>query len=220
MPNPNPVLHYRPGPSQYIVIFRSSSGSEVAAYRGDGSPKMTGGSGGWDVVARPRRIALTQWTGREPYRMDVPVLFDGYRHSQSVEEDIARLNQMSMGADFKPPPTVTIEGAVPIKGATWVIESIDWGDEVYWQISDQGRYYRQRQDAVVHLLQYQAEKRLKITMPKSLPNQFIVPRNGYTMKEVAKAMYGNANRWTDIKKANPKIRDPNNLKYKTVLRVP
>lgn len=204
---------------RYFIIFRSDSGSQVKVLRGEGSPKMTGGSGGWSVIDRPRRISLTQWTGREPYRMDIPVLFDGWRDQVSVEESIARLNQMSMGHNYSPPPTVTVEGGVPIKGATWVIESIDWGDEVFWSQSDQGRYFRLRQDAVVHMLQYQAEARLKITMPKSLPNEFTVPRDGFTMREVAKAMYGNGEKWQKIQKANPN-RDPNKLKKDTVLRVP
>jgi hypothetical protein len=208
-------------PARYYVTFRASNGSTVKVLRGDGPPKIVGGSGGWDVVSRPRRVAMTQWTGRDPYRMDVPILFDGYRFKDSVEEDIARLNNMSIGHDYDPPPTINIDGAVPVKGATWVIENIDWGDEVYWELSAQGRYYRMRQDAVVHFLQYQAEKRLKITMPKSLPNQFIVPRDGYTLREVAKAMYGNAERWKEIQKANEKlVRDPNKLKKGWELRVP
>lgn len=208
-------------PRRYYVDFKASNGAIVRVLRGDGPPKMTGGSGGWNVVTRPRRVGLTQWQGRDPYRMDIPILFDAYREGVSVEPGISRLNNMSMGHDYNPPPTVLVEGAVPIKGARWVIEDIDWGDEVFWETSSQGQYFRLRQDAVVHLLQYQAEKRLKITMPKSLPNEFTVPRDGYTLREVAKQMYGNAERWKEIQKANAgEIRDPNKLKKDQVLRVP
>jgi nucleoid-associated protein YgaU len=188
--------------------------------RGDGSPKMTGGGGGWNVVSRPRRVGVTQWAGHDPYRMDVPVLFDGWQDRASVEDSIARLNAMQMGSDYDPPPTVTIDGAVPIKGATWVIENIDWGDEVFWQESSQGRFFRLRQDAVVHLLQYQAEVNVKIAVVKFLPNTYYVLHKGETPKQIAKAVYGNANRWKDIQKANPKIRDPNKLPVKTTLRIP
>ena len=192
----------------------------VKVLRGDGPPKIVGGAGGWDVVRRPRRTALTQWVGREPYRMDVPILFDGLRLQEGVENDIRLLNQMSLGFDYDPPPTITVLGALPVNGATWVIENIDWGDEVYWRQSAQGRYFRQRQDALVHLLQYQAEARLKITMPKSLPNEFIVPRDGFTLREVAKNMYGDGDRWKEIQKANTGIRDPNKLRKGQHIRVP
>ena len=207
-------------PLKYTVTFRASNGASVRVLRGDGPPKIVGGSGGWDVVSRPRRVALTQWIGRDPYRMDIPIIFDNYKNKGSVEEDIARLNNMSIGHDFSPPPTLNIDGAVPVKGATWVIEAIDWGDDVYWQQSDLGQFFRMRQDAVVHLLQYQAEARLRITMPaKDLPHQFTVPRDGFTMRMVAKAMYGNGSQWKKIQKANPN-RDPNKLRRGQVLRVP
>lgn len=208
-------------PRRYIYIFRSSKGAQVTVVRGEGPPKITGGSGGWNVVNRPRRTSLTQWGGREPYRMDVPILFDGWRARVSVEEDIRRLQQMSMGHDYDPPPTITLQGALPVNGATWVIEDIDWGDEVYWsQQSSQGRFFRMRQDAVVHLLQYQAEERLKIVMPRQLPNQYTVFKEGETLRSIAKVMYGDGDKWKVIKKANPSVRDPNKLKVKTVLRIP
>lgn len=207
-------------PLKFMVTFRASTGSQVTVLRGDGPPKITSGEGGWDVISRPRRVALTQWTGHDPYRMDIPILFDGWHDRSSVEESISRLNAMAMGHDFEPPPTLHVDGAVPVKGATWVIEAIDWGDEVYWDLSAQGRYFRMRQDAIVHLLQYQAEQRLNIIMPKTLPNEFIVPRDGFTLRDVAKAMYGNAKNWKKILRANPDIRDPNKLKAQQTIRVP
>jgi len=200
--------------------FRSSDGAQVKVLRGDGPPKMVGGLGGWQQVARPRRTSLTQWIGCEPYQMDVPILFDGWHDKTSVEDDIRRLAKMATGADYSPPPTVIIQGAVPVSDATWVIDNIDWGDEVYWEETVQGKTYRLRQDAVVHLLEYQAEERLKITITKSLPNTYVVHRAGETLRSIAKAMYGNGKRWTEIKKANPKIRDPNKLPINTTLRIP
>jgi hypothetical protein len=211
-------------PEQHFVIFKSSLGSQVKVLRGDGAPKMTAGSGGWSVISRPRRTSLTQWTGRDPYRMDIPILFDGFRNDKSVESGIARLNSMSIGHDYDPPPTLIIEGGVPIKGATWVIDSIDWGDNVYWESSN-GHYFRTRQDAVVHLLQYQAESRLNITMPKTLPGQYIVTRDGMTLKEAVKAYYGNTKKYKAVLSTNKgndanHVRDPNNLRKGLTLTMP
>jgi hypothetical protein len=113
--------------------FISSEGGRVTMMRGDGIPKMTGGGGGWSIEARPRRVGLTIWKGRDPYTMDVPVLFDGWMDDNSQENEISVLNQMQMGGDLKEPPTVTIEGAVPVKGIRWVISGID-KDANKWKI--------------------------------------------------------------------------------------
>jgi hypothetical protein len=205
--------------AKYYYTFRSSNGHTVKMLRGDGIPKATDGLGGWSVVARPRRTAFTQWDGRNPFAMDVPVMFD-HLDKSSVESDVALLFQMAMGAAFDPPPTIHIDGGLPIKGATWVINGIDWGDDCLYDISAKGKPFRYRQDAVVHLLQYNPQDLVKILTTKALPNIYTVHSKGETMRTIAKAMYGDARRWTDIKKANPKQRDPNHLKIKTVLRIP
>lgn len=204
---------------RYYYTFRSTDGHSVKVCRGDGAPKATDGMGGWSLVVRPRRTALTQWDGRNPYAMDVPILFDGYGEKQSQEVAISTLFQMSVGSDFEPPPRVKVEGAVPIKGATWVINGIDWGDDVIW--SQPGLTpFRLRQDAVVHLLQYKPESRVKILTTKALPNHYTVYKKGETMRSIARSWYGDGSLWTRIKAANPKVRDPNNLKVGLQLRMP
>jgi hypothetical protein len=211
-------------PDRYFYTFRSSKGQVVKVMRGDDSASIVGGEGGWNTIARPRRTSLTQWGGRDPYSMDVPIIFDGWRYGVSVEREIRMFQEMARGYDFSPPPTIKIDGALPINGATWVITSIDWGNEVFWSQaaksqSAQGSYYRLRQDAVVHLLQFQDEQRLKITLTNSLPNQYTVPKGTKTtLKDIAKAMYGNGSRWKEIQQANPKIRDPN--KVSGTVRIP
>jgi len=153
--------------------------------------------------------------------MDVPVLFDGWRMQTSVEQDIRRLQAMSIGSDFTPPPTIKVDGALPIGGATWVITSIDWGTEVYWSQTQKGQFFRMRQDATVHLTQFIAEQRLKITVTNSLPNKYSVPKGSITsLKKIAFAMYGSPNRWKDIAAANPSIRDPNKIKGPKEIRIP
>jgi len=206
-------------PTKYFYTFRSSSGAVIKVLRGDNPAQIVGGEGGWQMVDRPRRTSLTQWTGRQPYQMDVPVLFDGWRAQESVERDIRMFQLMAIGRDFTPPPTIKIDGALPVVGATWVITGIDWGTEVFWSQTQRGQFYRLRQDAVAHLLQYQEEERLKITITNSLPNTYITSA-GDTLKDIAKAMYGNGSRWKEIQQANPKIRDPNKIPAKTTLRIP
>lgn len=211
-------------PDRYFYTFKSSKGQTVKVLRGDNPPSIVGGEGGWSTVQRPRRTSLTQWTGRDPYSMDVPILFDGWRYGVSVEHSIRVMQEMARGYDFSPPPTIKIDGALPVNGATWIILSIDWGTNVFWADAGkgsqkQGEFYRLRQDATVHLMQYQEEQRLQITITNSLPNHYITQK-GDTLKSISQAMYGSPSRWKEIAAANKSIRDPNNIKPKTPVRIP
>lgn len=198
----------------YRFTTVDSSVPAVICLRGDGAPKMTGPSAGWEIVPRPRRVAFTQWIGRDPYTMDVPIMLDGYRRSDSIEEEVARLNQMKMGENLKPPPKVQLEGAVPVKGATWVIADITWGDNVVWRVQNNQRMFRIRQDAIVHLLQYVREDRLNIKKSKRARRHTV--KKGETLKSIA-AKYDTT--VSALKKANG-IRDPKSVKPGRVIKVP
>lgn len=187
--------------------FRSSRGAAVTVLRGEGPPQMVGGGGGWEIEARPRRVGLTIWKGREPYAMDVPVLFDGWRIGRSQENAISVLNQMQMGSDLQEPPTVNIEGGVPVKGIDWVIREIEWGTNVIYDDNDGGQEFRLRQDAVVHLIQYNPEDRFKIMGKGNLqaPSMYRV-RQGDDFRSISQLKYGTPTKWKNIMVAN-KIRD-------------
>lgn len=200
---------------RYYYVFKSSEGTVVSVLRGEGAPKLTDGVGGWELTPRPRRKSLTLWKGRAPYACEVPVLFDAHAVGDSVEAEISRLTRMGLGTDFSPPPTVKVEGGLPVRGINWVIADIEWGDDVYWEQPDQGSSYRTRQDATVILWEHNPEIRVSIEAINTQPNLYVVTKAGETLKTIAKAVYGNASRWTEIKEANPSIRDPNNLKVGT-----
>jgi nucleoid-associated protein YgaU len=175
--------------------------------RGPDAPKMVGGGGGWTVEPRPRRIGLTIWGGRDPYMMDVPIMFDGWAKTDSQETKISTLNQMQMGGDLEEPPYVEIDGAVPVKGIRWVITSIDWGETVIWASLGLGKDYRMRQDAIVHLTQYNPEDRLVVQGGGNLqtPKMYRVKKND-SFKSISQKMYGTPDKWRNIMAAN-KIRD-------------
>lgn len=202
------------------IRFRASNGTAVSALRGETAPKITAGGGGWEIEPRPRRVGLTIWKGRDPYRMDVPILFDGFMDDRSVEADIAVLNQMQMGSDLTQPPTVLLEGGVPVKGIRWVIESIDWGDNVYWEHGGSNPF-RTRQDAIVKLIQYNPEDRVTIRRDAATkPNRYTV-KSGDTLRSIAKDLYDDVNKWRTIATAN-KLRVPGTAKLTAnkVLRIP
>jgi LysM repeat protein len=211
-------------PARYYYEFKSSNGLSVVVLRDEAPPKITDGRGGWSVVERRRRKGLTTWGGRNPFRMDVPILFNGqFEPPYSVDQDISVLNMMALGDNFVVPPTVTVNGYLPVNGIKWVIEDLKWGDNAIWLQSQTGETIRVRQDCIVQLLQYVEEDVVKITntSPTPAPNSYTT-KAGDTPKSIAKARYGDANMWKKIRDLNPsKVRDPNQqLPTNTVLQMP
>jgi hypothetical protein len=122
---------------------------EVAVRLGDAPPTLSGGSGGWAEVARPKRSSLTEWQGHTARRLSVPVLIDGWRAQASVEQIIARLARLARaehGAGR--PPIVRLQGNVPRSDLRWVIDEIEWGEAVW--VGE----VRVRQAAALTLLEY------------------------------------------------------------------
>lgn len=204
---------------RHKLTIKSSDGQSVTMLMGEIAPRMTAGGGGWSVIARPRRVGLTQWQGRDPYQMEIPVLFDAWSvDGDSVEEEIARLNQMQMGKDNDPPPTIIISGAIPVKNIRWVITTIDWGANVIWNVGQSGKPVRERQDAVIHVMQYVKEDRL-VTLNKTPAPRTHRYKKGETLRQIAQKWYKDANKWKKIAEAN-NIRDPSNIKDGIQLRIP
>jgi len=209
-----------PGLPRHYITFLASNGLEVRALRGDGAPKLSAGGARWEVINLPRRVGATQWMGRDPFVLDVPILFDHHASDESIEPDARALNKMRLSQEFTVPPTIKIIGAVPITDRDWVIQGIDWGDDVYW-VTRGDAPYRTRQDAVVHFLEYRPQARVKILAKASLPHAFEVQKGTTTtLRKIAKEMTGDANNWRKIKNANPSIRDPNKVVGPKRVRIP
>lgn len=194
--------------SLYYMFTRLDTKVSVMVKRGLDAPRQMGGGGRWTTVNRPRRTSITVWDGDDPYQMDVPILFDGFLSTgarRSQENAISIINQMKFApSDFTPPPQVQIAGVLPVKGATWIVQNIDYGDNVYWHPDG----YRLRQDAVLHLLQYIAPDQLSIR-PSAVSHIHRVVA-GETLASIAKQEYGDAGLAGVLKQAN-NIRDPKKL---------
>lgn len=211
----------------------SSEGVATAIARLDSQPPtVTGGYGGWTVTSRARRVGLTVWNGRDPIRMSVPVLFDGYVDGDGQEIMISRLSRMALpplkGGE---PPVITVSGrGLPHPGPTdWVIENLQWGTNVIQGFNGSGVMVRLRQDCVVNLIEYVADdraafKRLdpfskaKGKSKSGWPKRYVV-RPGDTLAKIALRFYKNAGKWHGIAKAN-NIRDPRNLKVGRTITIP
>jgi|SRR5215831_4975959 len=202
--------------SNYYIINSIPNGPSVMVRRGEEPPKIIAGGARYNVIERPRRTSMVQWVGNDPYRMDVSIMIDGWVDSRSVERDVAAINQMFHSpADLTPPRTVLIDGAVPVKGARWVIESIDWGDRTIWVPDNRGNGHRLRQDATLHLLQLIPETVLKKLSPTTGLKIHTV-KAGETGRSIAKKHGVTPDA---IKKANNK-RDLKTINIGDLLKIP
>jgi LysM repeat protein len=232
--------------SQYEVLIKATSGNfQVTAILGQTPAQVTDGFGGWDVVDRPRRVSMTQWNGRKPFQITLPLIFDGWINDaggyESQESSIQQLIWMSLPrqkkttkgrtqTSYDDPTTVNIYGAIPFSGITnnnWVISNLDFGDNAIWMmLATEGasvRPVRVRQDVTVTLLQYVDPDRVVVQGA----NQGLSPRpigpyivkSGDTLRKLAVLWYGDVEMAQTIADFNG-LRDTKIKKGQTLKRIP
>lgn len=206
-----------------LITFSAEGIPSVQVLPGD-TPPTPSNYGGWSVTARQRRLGLTQWNGKDPLRLALPILFDGWRDQTGQEIPISRLSRMALpplgGGE---PPIVHVSGAtIPDLGPDdWVIDNIEWGSNV---LSEGGIRYRQ--DATVNLLQYVDDDRVAfrdVTLAsgssKSGWPKTYTTHAGDTLQKIATKFYGGPAKWKKIATANG-LRGSKPLKTNTKLRIP
>lgn len=203
---------------------------------GHGSPQQSGHVGGWEVVSREQRKALTSWRGREPMRTTFSVLFDTLddpSEGQELEREIRVLEKLAgIGIGNREPPVVRFNsrGLIPhdFKDAPqnrWVVDALEWGEAIR-----NNRGHRIRQEATITLLEYVDDEYLEKARKKrdnkkskdkcsGANKKRYTVKKGDTLMSIAKKQYGRADCWKAIAKLN-KIRDPRSLKIGKRLRLP
>jgi LysM repeat protein len=137
----------------------------------------------------------------------------------SQEAKIARLIRMGLppGPHLQP-PQVRISGGTPGDAIKWVIEDIEWGDNVIYRSFGGNPPVRYRQDAVVHLLQFiEPAGPFAGSAPPRV--RYYIVKKGDTLPKIAVKMYGDRGKWKVIAKAN-NLRDSKNLKVGRRLIIP
>lgn len=231
---PKPPAIKNPGLGYIHFVSYNFEGYSYPTYEfvcllGDGAPEITDGYGGWEAIARARNVAFTQWNGRNPLTIKIPILFDNFAEGTSLEDDIRQLEKMA-GAEInmKQPPLVLIDsnGVVPhdAHDATqndWVIQGIEWGDS---DRNQSGNRVRQAANVIVMEYTYDdviggigarpSSKSKKKARGKTKRRHYIVRGASETLVSIAHTQLKNSHLWRHIRSANknksgkPIYRDP------------
>lgn len=209
----------------------------VRVYRGATGPKIASGFAKITVTDRPKRMGVTTYNGTDPIMLSIPILFDGWKNDNPVEDEIRNLMSMSHEIDGEPPAVrinVGIAGGLPIEptGIDWLISNIAWGDDQIWDFQDNGSLVRFRQDAVVQAVQKVDPEVVAFgqKMPGNTrggkkgkgggkhPSTYVV-KAGDTFPKIAIAIFHNRNRWREIAKLN-RVTDPRAVKAGNTIKLP
>lgn len=191
----------------------------VRGCRTDEEPVFSGGYGGYEAVARPKKPDLTVYTGRRSFQLTLPMLLDGFIDRRSVEDDIHDLNLLATGTVGQGPPPVTVDGVrFPARaGDTWAINDVIWGDAE--RRHDEVRI---RQQVTVTLIEVTTDKQLRESTLSAInrgqPVHYRV-KHGDTLLTIAAKQLGDAKRWPDIAALN-NLRSTGQLKVGMQLRLP
>jgi nucleoid-associated protein YgaU len=203
-----------------VVLSTAQPQASVSALLGAANPVPTSGYATWEIIDRPRRVSMTNFTGRQPYQMDLPVVLSKFREHGSIEKAMSTLEMMARPLDsLHGPPVVTVAGPkVPHRNLKWVINGIDWGATEY----SFDHRYRMRQEGTLHLLEHvpvTVVKERNVSPGTRNYKWYIVKHSDGSLKTIAMKLLGSAKRWKDIGKLNG-IRDPKNIHPGEKLKVP
>ena len=142
--------------TQRQVVLTVGRGKKATHLRADllGDDVVTGGVGGWEMAdATSKRTKGFAFRGTPQRTITLPLAFNGLeargrgRHSV-VEPRCRRLVAWSRPRPAakgkkgkRRPPAMRIRGLVRMSGGRWVIESIEWGEQIR---NSQGRRIQQR----------------------------------------------------------------------------
>src|ERR1022692_13323 len=88
--------------------------------------QATGGTGGWQIVDRPKRPAATQWYDRSPWELDMTLMLDSEtiygRAGQSIEGWCQLLETwMDAVPGTLLPPVLALSGPIPGQQRQWCV---------------------------------------------------------------------------------------------------
>lgn len=197
---------------------------QVLCLLGESPPTPSSTAGDWNVVALPKRSAVTVWQGRSNLMlMDLPIVLGGStsRDPEPVTDQLTRLLEMWRPSDDTEQPAIVRIGcrgdAVPYRTLPWVINDIQWadaqGDQESWRVM---------QKLTLQLMEYRPDERLQtinVKAQKWSKHRTYVVKRGDTLTSIARRF--KLKDWRELADAqHPKIRDPRNIRVGEKLTIP
>lgn len=229
-----PPFDARKVPAGWAALV--ANGMVVLARLGEGPALTSGGYGGWEVISRRGRVGLTDYAGRDPLTLTLPLLLDAYAAGGSVEQQRTTLEGMAgtWGVPPVPVPARIYGVGLPHREKRWVINDLSFGDGVEFNAAGQ----LARQPVTVTLLEHVDGGKLIVSKVKRQHRKApdgtklnpslkrVVVHQGDTLTTIAVAVYGAAKYWKKIaavnvdKHGHKPIRDPKALRQGQVLKIP
>src|SRR4051812_32925815 len=184
---------------QKFTITSEEDGTAFTATFADGSATVVDGYAGWTTVARPKRVAVTEWQGRNPLAVEIPFIIDFYMSGIDnpgiqCEDKVSKLEKLcGIGHGYQPPICrVDGKGAIPHDVTVnpnlhWVIETLTWDKAIELRTQVTGR--RLRCGGTIQIRQFSTARdvlrTIKSTDRAIQPKKYIV-KKGDTLNKIAK----------------------------------
>jgi len=213
-------------PTGQVRLINQDAKFDQTLLLGEEPPKVTGGGESWDIVERPRQVAMTVYKGRQPFQVDLQVMLNGLnplveQGGYSQEPVIRALLAAMTGDDESEPSTWEIQGVPEVNDIPeWVLQNAEPGDH---QIRRRTDFSRARQDYTLTFVEYTpptyVQLRAKARQGAKGKTTLYVVKKGDTPASVARKRRC---KWTDLRQLNQSVvkRANQNLKDGSRIRVP
>jgi hypothetical protein len=227
-----------PAVGQVKFFHEENDSLAVLCDLGDSPPRIVGGYGQWDQVARRGRTSLTTFAGYGSLEVEIECFIDQYGAFNDdpgvdVETALAKLELMAgrgRGNVYAEPPKLKVDTAGVLShdythspAVRWVITDLEWDDDGAI-INQYGN--RVRQPVTVRILEYVTDDRLKRESRKASQKakapsstKTVTVKSGDTLMTIARDRLGDAGRWQELARLNS-IRDPRKLKTGQKIKLP
>lgn len=219
-----------------VKLTDQQTGASITAEL-TGAPVPQSPGAGWNRVARPDRLSITEWGGREPVSLQLSLLVSSDADAEALQ------NFAGAGIDDSPPPILLLEteparllpfGPARAQGVSWFIDSGPSWDDEDLEIDDAGNWVQAFCEITV--TQFVEDE---LTLTKSVPrkrrrkkknkkkggrhkggkSRIYTVKAGDTLSSIAARELGSAKRWREIAKLN-RLSDPKDIKVGQRLKMP
>ena len=133
-------FHSRAHPNQLTILtpHALSGGSYrpvTLMVMGSADMSQVSGSGGIQVIERPRQVAATMWADRSPFQLTLNFVMDTSITSPTPINDIDEMQRWLEAANTSgsiiQPPYITVSGPTPGTGRRWMLSTLNEKSRLY-----------------------------------------------------------------------------------------